>query len=213
MSDSHVKNAFAAFFNPKAIIPFLIGALILAVLGNAVYQLLTNVFGTQTPSVLGIIGIAVVCFALAVTAFVWQANRPGPVVPLDHLSRRAPRPRRGLIFLFGRAVVCQEAVDAHADTLERLWLICTPESDSAARAFVGELRTSRPIAVEVRVAAFEADPPPRRFPGRRAASWHEFDSFCKKSIPSGVFPSVETKLRQRVPRAAIPGKERRGPFV
>jgi hypothetical protein len=175
MTDSHLKTAFAAFFNPRTIVPFLIGALFLSVLGNATYQLLTNLFGTQNSSVLIVIAITALGFVLSMLAFVWQAKRPGAVVPLPHPLRQRPRSRKGLIFLFSRPEVAREAIKAHEASLQRLWLICTPQKNAEANAFAGELQTVGQLAVEVRVVEDANDP----------LAFHETVSKVLRERPAG----------------------------
>jgi hypothetical protein len=158
VNDTYLRNAFVAFFNPRTIVPFLFGALCLAVLGNATYQLLTNQLGTDTSAVLAIALGTLACFLLALFAFLWQASRPGLVRPLEHPSRRTPRPRKGLVFLFGRREVCQMALKPHAGSLQRLWLICSPQNNAEANAFAAEIQEAHRFTVEVRVVADANDP-------------------------------------------------------
>jgi hypothetical protein len=158
MDRGQLARAFEAFFTPRTAVPFLVGALFLAVLGNAAYGLLTNLLGTQNSSVLAVMAVAALGFLLAMLAFVWQASRPGAVLPLANPWRRAPRPRKGLIFLFGRAEVAREALKAHQAALQRLWLICTPQSNAQAAAFAADLRAAGGPAAEVRVVEDAHDP-------------------------------------------------------
>ncbi len=158
MNDPHLTDAFASFFSPRYVIPFLVGAIVVGVLGNAFYQLLTNALGTSTAAVLLVIGLTLLVLLMAVGLVVWQAGRPAPYRPLVNPWRRSPQSRRGLIFLFGRGDVCREALAAHEKTLERLWLVCTPQSNTAANEFAGELRAPGRLAVEVRVVEDAHDP-------------------------------------------------------
>jgi hypothetical protein len=158
VNDPHLKDAFASFFSPKYVLPFLIGAVVVGVLGNAVYQLLANLLGTSTGAILLIIALTLVALVMAVGFVLWQAGRPGSFRPLINPWRQAPRPRRGLIFLFGRKEVCREALAAHEKTLERLWLVCTPQSNTAANEFASELQAPGRLAVEVRVVGDANDP-------------------------------------------------------
>jgi hypothetical protein len=163
----HLTDAFAAFFSPRYVIPFLVGAITVGVLGNAVYQLLTNMLGTNTGAVLLIIVSTLLVLLVAVGLVVWQAGRPAPFRPMVNPWRQSPQSRRGLIFLFGRREVCKEALAAHEKTLERLWLVCTPQSNTAANEFAGELGPqgawrSRCASSRMPMTPWRSTPPCRR---------------------------------------------------
>jgi hypothetical protein len=182
-------------------------------LGNAAYGLLTNLFGTHSSSVLVVVVLTALGFLLAMLAFVWQASRPGAVLPLVNPWRRPPRPRKGLIFLFGRAEVAREAIKAHESTLERLWLICTPQSNAQAAQFVGELQAAGRLAAEVRVVEDAHDPlafysAVSKVLGERPAGWGT-DDLIADYVGLTAHASIGTVLaclHQQSPVQYTPGE-------
>lgn len=156
MNAPDLEEAFAAFFSPKSIVLFLVGAVVLAVVGNAAYAGLTNVFGTGTVAQLALAGVTLVLLVAAALLSALVTARPGSVRPLVKPTRHTPKPRRGLVFLFGRPEVCRQAVAAHGDVLERLWLVCTPQNKADAYAFAGELGGT--LSVDFRVVEDANDP-------------------------------------------------------
>jgi hypothetical protein len=114
-------------FTPEAVIPFIVGALCLGVLSNAVFTLLTNWLGTVSSSLFMIIAgsLSILVAAAVVTARALNRNQS----ILGDPSRRRPEPRRGLIFLVSQnEVVFREALKPHEATLQRVWLVCSKQT-------------------------------------------------------------------------------------
>ncbi len=122
---------------PKTLTTFLIGGMAIGVLGNAVYQLLTNWLTTGNWAAVRIILGAL----LVLVGVIWFLNRlsvrlrPAPPLP----GKKSPDKRRGIIFLVSNEPTIQKAIDWHRDRLERCWLVCTEQSMPVATKIKSEL--------------------------------------------------------------------------
>lgn len=123
-------RAWARIFSTETLIPFLLSAVCLSVLGNAVTQLLNNWLGTSSRAAIQIvIGTGLVlCLAAAALALALARQRPAPV----DLGKELPRSRRGLILLVSKPEVPRKAMKHHIPMLECCWLICSRESHAVA---------------------------------------------------------------------------------
>ncbi|MBW4582858.1 MAG: hypothetical protein KME42_25095 [Tildeniella nuda ZEHNDER 1965/U140] len=81
------------FFNPETLLPFLFGSVFLAVVGNAVTQILFKMFGDSAQSALGIAVGAVLIFVGSIFLFARGLERHVKVEP----NPRSPKKHRGLI--------------------------------------------------------------------------------------------------------------------
>ncbi len=125
------------FFNPGAFVPFLIGAICLAVLGNEVTEFLNELFGTSKKSLAAIAVSALLVLILCVWGFQQWLLRltPAPV----EFRQQPPGFRRGLIVLVGRQLdTCRKAIQFHQPILERCWLICSVQSLENAQELKAE---------------------------------------------------------------------------
>ena len=68
---SSLAQSIKLFFSPETIAPFLLGSVVLAVFGNAVYDILKNAFGTETPALIRIRVIALLILILSVVLVGW----------------------------------------------------------------------------------------------------------------------------------------------
>lgn len=146
-------TAFARLFDARTWPLFVLGAVALAVIGNAAYDLLKRGLGDEPGGLLPILGL-VVLFGAAWVLAAWLA-RPAAIVPP---TRACPNPRRGLVLLVGlRDEACREAISHHRIALERVWLVCSPQSGEVAARLAGgeELRGA---AVETVVIPDVYDP-------------------------------------------------------
>lgn len=124
---------------PQTLLTFLIGGIAMGVLGNAVYQMLTNCFGTTNITILGIsagAGLVLVGVALML-GYLAQRLRQDP--PLA--GKQEPRQRRGLILLVSNAPIAQRALAWHDETLEWCWLVCSAQSLPVATQLKDALQT------------------------------------------------------------------------
>ena len=127
-------------FTPAALFPFLLGSIALAVLGNAVYQLLTNWLGASTHAVCFILAgavLIVVVTALFLGYLIHRARRAAP-----QIERRSPEPHQGLILLVSAEVVCRKAIEHHRPALKHCWLVHSddPRSADVAKKLRDELQ-------------------------------------------------------------------------
>jgi hypothetical protein len=127
---------------PKTLSTFLLGGVALGVLGNAVYQLLTNWLSTDNSAAVRIIIGAI----LALAAVRWllhrltQRIRVAPPLP----NKQAPTPRRGLICLVSaNEPTIRKALAWHAGTLQWCRLLCSEQSMPLAQKLRDELQGQR----------------------------------------------------------------------
>ncbi len=133
-----INQAFQALFNPSTITPFLLGSIVLAILGNAVYDLIKLTIGAEVRQLFLIILICLVLMASLVGLLVFLVNQNLKKIrqntPSILIQRRVKRKYRGLIFLISREDACRKSIEFHLPTLERCWLLCSTETLPAAEA-------------------------------------------------------------------------------
>lgn len=137
------------FFNPETLFPFIIGAIFLAVLGNSVSQILSNIFGTSMKASFGIALGSVLIFGSMVWLLKKRLEKQLQSPPLN-LDKQSPDPHRGLILLVSRSEPCKAAIECHSPLLERCWLICSQATLSTAKELKEELtqlKIADPIVV------------------------------------------------------------------
>jgi hypothetical protein len=123
---------------PKTLLTFLTGGIALSVLGNAVYQLLTNWFTTSNSAIVGII----IVFVLVLVGVAWMIERlarrwhPAPPLP----NKQPPQQRRGIIFLVSNEPTIRRALAWHRDTLQWCWLVCSEQTLPLAGKLKAELQ-------------------------------------------------------------------------
>jgi hypothetical protein len=124
------------FFTPETLPPFLFGAIVLSVLGNAVTTILFNLIGNSTtPSAIAIIIGTMLIFAFCVWTIAKLSERVTPAVDLD---KAPPDRHRGLILLVSREEPCRQAISYHLPTLECCWLICSNQTLTIAQDLKAE---------------------------------------------------------------------------
>jgi len=140
------SRAFRAFFTTEAVATFVVGAVGVAVLGNAVSDLLKKWLGDDTPGLLQVAGLAVVVPVAGVILFAWVLARTGRSVA--KLDKQPPAACPGLIFLVGRAEVFEKAVGPHESVLRHVWLVHSPESfPEAERIAAGQRAKGRHVSL------------------------------------------------------------------
>jgi hypothetical protein len=124
------------FFRSEMLLPFLLGSVVLGVLGNTAFALLTTLFGTGIVSLLCIFLGAVLTLPVIAAVVVWALGRlvEGRTLP----GKSRPARHKGLIFLVSRPEPARHAIDYHLPMLRHCWLFCSEQS--------------RPVAEEVRKA-------------------------------------------------------------
>lgn len=147
MPVSPFADAFGRFFDSKRVATFLAGAVAVAVLGNAAYDLLKRAAGDDARVLAGVAAGAVGLLVGAAGLLTWWAARPGVIVP----PRGVPAvPRRGLVLLVSRAEPCREVIRHHRSAVRRVWLVCSPDSAPVAQAVAADPElTADGRAVEV----------------------------------------------------------------
>jgi len=118
---------------------FLLGGVALGVLGNAVYQLLTNWLSTNNSAAVRIIIGAVLALVVVqqLLSRLMQRLRATPPLP----NKQAPTPRRGLIGLVSNnEPSIRKALAWHAETLQGCRLLCSEQSMPLAQKLRNELQ-------------------------------------------------------------------------
>lgn len=125
-----LSQSLKIFFNPETIAPFLLGSVVLTILGNTIYDILKNTFGTDTPDLLRTGSIALLILVFAVVLVEWtitQRIKQLPhTVPFEVQQKQLERQYKGLILLVSQPEACETAIRFHLPTLKRCWLICSP---------------------------------------------------------------------------------------
>lgn len=131
-------------FDPRFPLLFVLGSIVMALLGNAVYDLVVLALGASPPTYVGLIAVAGLIFLVLSRWFrelVRAARRRSPpAVRLPDEERSPPQP--ALVLLVGLGPVGKgpewPAIEWHLQgaTLRRCWLIVSPEGE----AFAEELR-------------------------------------------------------------------------
>lgn len=129
---STFSQAIKIVFSPETILPFLVGSVFLAVFGNAVYDILKNIFGTTTPDLVKIAAIALLILVAAVLVVWWtitqRLSRLPIDVPFEVRQKALDRKYKGLILLVSNLEACRVAIEFHRPLLERCWLVCSSTS-------------------------------------------------------------------------------------
>lgn len=131
---SQFSRTAAIFFNPETLVPFLLGSVFLAVLGNAVWQIALDFFmqltgGNTTLAALQIAVGSLLIFSFSVLLFARGLRRMEPqILPGAH----TPSKHRGLILLVSREATCRVAIEYHQPELKYCWLLHSNESRQIA---------------------------------------------------------------------------------
>lgn len=148
MNRSNLREAFVALFNPRTIVPFVLGAVFLGVLGSAVYTVITNILGNSTATQVGIALTMLIGLLTSALMLTWLAGQPAGGLSLTNV--RAPAKSRGLICLVSQRATCEAAVSYHLPELKRLWLVCSAQTNAIATQIASELSDQHGIQVEIR---------------------------------------------------------------
>lgn len=144
-----VSHTLKVFFTPEAFMPFLIGAVCTAVIGNEMTQALNNWFGNSSRAAFGISIAALAVLLICAWLLKHWVSRVKPVA--EEFYQQAPMLRKGLILLVGRPDVCRNAIRYHMPVLERCWLLCSTKTlgiaDTIRKEFSSEIKFTDPIVI------------------------------------------------------------------
>jgi hypothetical protein len=133
-----LSQTLKIFFNPETFLPFLVGSVFLAVFGNAIYDILTNLFGSSIPALVRLAAISLMIFVVAVIAVGWVISRRLARLPVDipfEVQQKAlDRRYKGLILLVSQPAACETAIRFHLPVLQRCWLVCSTKTLEDAQA-------------------------------------------------------------------------------
>lgn len=146
-----LQRTWKTFFDPQTIIPFLIGSVALGMVSNGLYGAVVKTIGEEPQQQLTIALAAGLILALAVFFARWRLAPRGR----EELNKTKPAPHRGLVLLVSQAVACRTAIQHHLPRLERLTLICSPQTLAMAE----ELKAEFPqLTTEIMTADDVHDP-------------------------------------------------------
>ncbi len=130
-----LTDLFALFFDPKVPVLFLVGSIMLAVIGNGVYDLLLQSFGTTLPTVATIV-VTATLILIGVTLGFWVlVHRYRVQDEILVPPEQEAQPHTGLILTVGpdpqsaaRSIMEWHLKDA---TLRHCWLMVTPSVEQS----------------------------------------------------------------------------------
>jgi hypothetical protein len=144
MRPQRIRDIFALFFDPRLPLLFVVGSIVLAVLGNAIYSLLTFYTGSEPTALIGIIVSALLIFAAVVAGFraVVRLLQRAPISANIPQEDRA-EPHVGLMILVSQNPTAAEQamITFHhqRQTLKHCWLIVSPETHQRVQSLQYEL--------------------------------------------------------------------------
>ncbi len=131
------SSAWQLLFSPEAAVPFLIGSLMMAVVGNALYELLTNLLGTTSKAIVGIglSALLILGCAVVVLNHLVKLLRVSP----PQINKERPAPHKGLILLVSNEEICWKSIEWHRSSLKHCWLFFSSKSQVIAEKLEQEL--------------------------------------------------------------------------
>jgi len=126
------SRALRTLFSPETIGLFLLGTICIAVLGNAVTQIIINTFSHQTIPMLIVVAVTVGVIGATLFILEWRISQ---VSRLSCSPQIKPAPQhRGLILLVSKqGDACETAIRHHLPILQRCWLITGKNEEDRQR--------------------------------------------------------------------------------
>ena len=116
------SHATERIFNARTLLPFLVGSICVAIIGDVVLLMALRATGESFEKFLAVGGAAALCLWVMVTWFRWSLGRI--TLADDELSnKQQPDSCRGLILMVSNEATCEQAFAYHRETLEHVWLI------------------------------------------------------------------------------------------
>lgn len=144
MKPKSFTSGLQMMLSAQMLVPFLLGTLALAVLGSAVYQVLTNWLGTQTQAAVQIGASSLLVLMVMAALLSYLAGRQRALPPLKNKS--APLQHKRLILLISSEALSRKAAQWHGATLERCWLFCSAESMPIASKLQAAMESQGKVA-------------------------------------------------------------------
>lgn len=148
MSKQQSGSLFALFFDPRVPVLFVLGSIVLAIVGNGVYQLLLIAVGDAPRTIVAIVIGALLIMGLITVGFravvgMLATRVIAPALPADQQAA----PHAGLILFVsqGQNTAEEPAVRFHlkSSTLTHCWLIVSPEVQPKAAQLAAWLREQK----------------------------------------------------------------------
>jgi hypothetical protein len=137
------------FFSPEAFLPFLVGAICLAVVGNEITDVLNKLFGDPIKVMLSIAFSALLVLLFCAWGFKQWVSRLAQ--PPAEFKQRPPEFKRGLILLVSKPETCSKAIEYHLPILERCWLLCSLQSlqvaENLRNEFSAQVKMPDPVII------------------------------------------------------------------
>jgi CRISPR-associated protein (Cas_Cas02710) len=127
-----LSQAIRIVFTPETILPFLAVSVCLSIFGSAIYDIVKNLFGTTTTDLIHIALVAFLILAAIVALLCWviaqRLSRLTTNIPIEVRRKALDQKYPGLILLVSKSEACATAIRFHQPTLQRCWLICSPQT-------------------------------------------------------------------------------------
>lgn len=133
MERQRVSELFAIFFDPRVPVTFIIGSIVLAILGNAAYALLVLITGEQPQALVAIVIASLLIFVFIIFgSWAWLRRQPQRTVTMSEKQRA--QPCAGLVLCVSDPQHARAAITFHYSSgiLRACWLITSPESQTRA---------------------------------------------------------------------------------
>ncbi|HEX4609021.1 MAG TPA: hypothetical protein VH092_12515 [Urbifossiella sp.] len=138
---------FIRLFDPKQAPLFLLGAVAVAVLGNAVSDIAKKRIGEEPGDLVWIAACSLGVLATATLGLWAWHGRPARILPPDR-ARPCPRPGLVLLVSVGQTDTVRAAAAHHRPVLKHVWLVCSPQSAPAAAQLAGDPEFAAGVKVE-----------------------------------------------------------------
>lgn len=147
-NNSKYQRIAQIFFNPETLVPFIVGAVFLSILGNAVTNFIFSLLGVSPVTSLLVALGAVLIFGVSVVLFGKGLEK----LPNKNLipNKEAPAKHGGLILLVSNFEACQKAIEYHSPNLKYCWTICSDKTLEIATKLRGqfpEIKFSDPLVI------------------------------------------------------------------
>jgi hypothetical protein len=127
-----LNQTLKLFFSPETIAPFLLSSICLAIFGSAIYDILKNTFGDDTPTLIRLAFISLLILSFAIAIGVWVISQRLAKIPVDIpfevRQKQLDRQYRGLILLVSQPDTCETAIRFHLPRLNTCWLLCSTKT-------------------------------------------------------------------------------------
>jgi hypothetical protein len=143
-----IRDVFQMFFDLRVLPLFIIGSLMLAVSGNALFSLFQKWIGAESKELIIIFFSSLAILSLIATILygIIKFLSSNEIVITSHPN---PEKKKGLVFLTSQEETLRQAILYHQPVLEYCWLVCTEQSYNLANTF--KAAQDKKIKVEIKM--------------------------------------------------------------